>query len=365
MRVVKAAIFCLLPSLLLWSCAPASTVDDITERLMDTQEYSVDDGFSDSDPPTAGESLNAEQELEKKLHEFLDALVSGDKEKLIQFGGVKSPAAYGFWEGTDVAGYKILRSSPCERIGREETFEVELDIRSSSHELFPVGKSVWNITTMYSESGYFEPIRPADVPYKDIKMITFSKDDFSDAVNFCYYFTVELDYYLNLLPNSRTCGDFNQITPDIARKDTASTSYTEEDREAVTWFSTMMWRFIQKVSPVVTKDTYMDMAWIEQRAEEILGITNADYIRSSAYDPSTGKLGERYLGGNWKFGFLVSEEKDDAGNTVIVIDWYADTLMIAHACTLRYTLYPTQDSFRLFQVEELFNTGHTIASGST
>lgn len=365
MRVIKVAICFLLSSLLLWSCVPSSSVDGTSEKLTDTQEYSIENGFSDSIPPTAGESLNAEKELEKKLYEFLDALIAGDKEKLIALGGVKSPAAYEFWEGTDVAGYKILSRSPCERVGREETFEVELDIKSSSHELFPVGKSVWNITTMYSESGYFEPLRPADVPYKDIKMITFSKEEFSAAVNFCYYFTVELDYYLHLLPNSRTCGDFNQITPDIARKDATYSYYSDKDKEDITWFSTMMWRFIQKVSPGVTKDTYMDMAWMEQRAEKILGITNADYTRSSAYDPSTGKLSERYLGGNWKFGSLVSEEKDDAGNTVVVIDWYADTLMIAHTCTLKYTLYPTNDSFRLFQVEELFSNGYTIASGST
>ena len=99
MRVLKVSICCLLSSLLLWSCAPLSPVDDTSENLTDTQEHSVNSDIPAIVQPTTRESLNAEQELKKRLYEFLNALVSSDKEKLIALGGVKVQPPMSFGKG--------------------------------------------------------------------------------------------------------------------------------------------------------------------------------------------------------------------------------------------------------------------------
>lgn len=278
-------------------------------------------------------------------YEFLEALKNKDVIKLSSKSGVKSPEAYDFFKDIDIESYeaKNILSEADMRV-----FEVTLSITKSSHELFPVGESKWILKTGSAEDSAMRLFVPEGSNVNPIDYYS----EHSKVVKFCERFSTEFGCF-------GTYTDFKKVFTDT------------ESLKAIDYLASSLCRFLPEVEEY--EDDTDDFGygiprkWLEEKAEKVLCITGVDLRESKLYIAENDTIEPGFLGANWDYCALVSEEYDEKSRLhTVVIDYYADCVFLVKAKTVKYTVRENEDkSLRLLSTENLYDSGYEVAGGTT
>lgn len=103
------------------------------------------------------------------------------------------------------------------------------------------------------------------------------------------------------------------------------------------------------------------------RMEAVFGVDlrDVDLTQYSGYQ-AYGMMVPVGKGGRWVYAAIAESTRDEAHNRfTVTMDLYADTVCWVKAQTLRYTVGVNEDgSFRLLEVEQLYDSGHPLEMGS-
>lgn len=101
--------------------------------------------------------------------------------------------------------------------------------------------------------------------------------------------------------------------------------------------------------------------------EAVFGVDlrDVDLTQYSGYE-AYGMMVPVGKGGRWVYATIAESTHDDAQNrSTVTMDLYADAVCWVKAQTLRYTVGMNEDgSFRLLEVEQLYDSGHPLEMGS-
>lgn len=115
-----------------------------------------------------------------------------------------------------------------------------------------------------------------------------------------------------------------------------------------------------------TPETKSPEAFCDQM-EAVFGVDlrDVDLTQYSGYQ-AYGMMVPVGKGGRWVYAAITDSIHDDAQNCfTVTMDLYADTVCWVKAQTLRYTVGVNEDgSFRLLEVEQLYDSGHPLEMGS-
>ena len=281
--------------------------------------------------------------------DFLNALKSHNTELLMQYGGARSVSAYDFLNGVYLSDWKIVDTIIYNDLYGEDnkndcTFKVELDIEKSDCDLFPVGKSIWELDYSGTDDDYFALFRPENTK-RDGYLSLYTIDSItSNAVKMCYSFTSEFDW---LCQDTNYQLNFDGITGTFENElfvnNLISFSYINDKRLKL------------DSSCRVSVDN------LKSCAKNLLGIENYDFSTLPAYNAEDNSLDFTQNSFFCGYGILTEETIIDDTHT-IVIDWYADNIYLAKASTIKYTLTPNgNDTLRLVSLEKTFDTGERLA----
>ena len=115
-----------------------------------------------------------------------------------------------------------------------------------------------------------------------------------------------------------------------------------------------------------TPETNSSAAFCD-RMEAVFGVDlrDVDLTQYSGYQ-AYGMMVPVGKGGRWVYAAIAESTRDEAHNRfTVTMDLYADTVCWVKAQTLRYTVGVNEDgSFRLLEVEQLYDSGHPLEMGS-
>ena len=224
------------------------------------------------------------------------------------------------------------------------TFEIKMNVSDSDCERFKTGESVWLLDVINSDNSYFSSFRPESESAD--RILNGKNDDFSDAVKMCYAFTSELGW---------VCGDEEVI-------DLCDVDKLVEKEMLANNLIEFCGRF-NMTDGAVTEDYTYSVDWLNESTEKLLGISGLDFTLVPTYDDENNTIGLTASKYSCGYGILTDEQTDtETGLHNVVIDWYADTICLAKACTLQYVLADNPDgTLRLQSVEMLYSSGERMA----
>lgn len=320
-----------------------SASDDISEKKDDTN---IGEPFLSEVLQSVNEELNDASEI---VTEFMNGLLYHNYDVFMQYSGAQSFSTYDFLNGVYLSDWEIVNvveydGDEPENDDKAYTFEIKMNVSDSDCERFKTGESVWLLDVINSDNSYFSSFRPESESAE--RILNGKNDDFSDAVKMCYAFTSELGW---------VCGDEEVI-------DLGDVDKLVEKEMLANNLIEFCGRF-NMTDGAVTEDYTYSVDWLNESTEKLLGISGLDFTLVPTYDAENNTIGLTASKYSCGYGILTDEQTDtETGLHNVVIDWYADTICLAKACTLQYVLADNPDgTLKLQSVEKLYSSGERMA----
>lgn len=327
----------------------AGNTGTVPYNISDNNSASV--GISENSASTDkenGETSERFRYAEKIVSEFMDGLLYHKPDVLVQYGGARSLSAYSFLDGVCLTDWEIIDFADYENSGEFQdndkiyTFKIKMNISESSSELFPVGESVWLLDVSDTDKSYFSYFAPEDAEEKTVLADSVDSLDASTAVKMCYAYTSAFDWI---------CGD--DMVPDREAVD----NRIEQERLVCNLLE--FCNYFDGEGGQTDSEMNYSVQWLKDSAEKLLGITDLDFSGIPLYNSGEDTLKNNILKYSWGYAILDSEEYDEEnGVHTVVMDWYADTIFLSKAFSVKYTLSDNSDgTMRLLSSEKLYDSG--------
>lgn len=306
-------------ALLLTACgsgANEQTVSSSAESAL-TESTSAADTVSET---SSGYDNAIEQEYDGRITQLMDAFAGKDKETLRMLCSADSTSAFDFIDGVDISGYSIISSeinAGSNPSDFSKTYHISVNVTESSDDRFKAGENVWTVTALdpLGEYSFFGALSIGDESRESIRLLERS-GGVSDKVWFCYQCMVELEPYI-------------RYTEPIAKDEDFYSSYA---------------RFLGKFTES-SADNFNDAA------QKYFGI-------DAGFDDDN--IQPLWYGAYEKEASAAYEDENE-----VIIDFYADSLLLTKACTVKFILDDTDGYIRLDGTEVTYDSGLKIASYTT
>lgn len=251
-----------------------------------------------------------------------------------------TPGVFDQFAGVQISDFVIRELE----VQDEETMVYfDLTVEQSDNPLFAVGTTPWVAKLTSFDRNWAEYILPQ-----------------GSSVSTCYF--------ASLQPVEEFCFRLASYLPDL--RGTDFSAYFDRSDPYV------MYQAIDAACVVLnsaglpdvpdTPETKSPEAFCDQ-VEAVLGVDlrDVDLTQYSGYQ-AYGMMVPVGKGGRWAYAAITDSIHDDAQNRfTVTMDLYADTVCWVKAQTLRYTVGVNEDgSFRLLEVEQLYDSGHPLEMGS-
>lgn len=281
------------------------------------ESTSADDTVSE----TSSDYDNAvEQEYDGRITQLMDAFAQKDKETLRMLCSADSTSAFDFIDGVDISGYSIISSELNKGSNPSDfskTYHISVNVTESDDGRFEKGENLWTVTALnpLGEYSLFGALSMNGEERESIRLLE-RKGNISDKVRFCYECMVELEPYI-------------RYSEPIAKDDA---------------FYSSLARFLGKFTEY-SADNFNDAA------QKYFGI-------DAGFDDDN--IQPLWLGAYEKEAAAAYEDENE-----VIIDFYADALLLTKACTVKFTLDDTDGYIRLDGTEVTYDSGLKIASYTT
>lgn len=313
-KSVKYAIIA--AALMLTACGSGADEQlGLTESSL-YESTSADDTVSE----TSSDYDNAvEQEYDGRITQLMDAFAQKDKETLRMLCSADSTSAFDFIDGVDISGYSIISSELNKGSNPSDfskTYHISVNVTESDDGRFEKGENLWTVTALnpLGEYSLFGALSMNGEERESIRLLE-RNGNVSDKVRFCYECMVELEPYI-------------RHSEPIAKDDA---------------FYSSLARFLGKFTEC-SADNFNDAA------QKYFGI-------DAGFDD--GNIQPLWLGAYEKEAVAYEDENE------VIIDFYADALLLTKACTVKFTLDDTDGYIRLDGTEVTYDSGLKIASYTT
>ncbi len=338
--------------------ALSMTGSGCAERLPDTSvSYVSDNNFASGDiPENADTDLysfddadgeKSELEIARAMAgKFMDGLLNRNTETLMQYGGAQSFSAYSFLDGVYLTDWEIVDSVVYDGSDSAEdrivTYKIKINVSESSCELFPEGESLWELDVTDSDNSYFSSFRKEGTSVDSVTADRMGEPGFSTAVKMSYAFTSE----------------FGWLRGENKIIDTGCIDKLVEKERFVSNLIGFC-RYFNKTEDMLKNENVYSAEWLSESADKLLGINGIDVASMPCYDAEGGTVSDTESGYCFGYSTLVSEAYDkETGISTVVLDWYADTIYLAKACTFTYTLEDNGDgTMKLVSVHKSCDSG--------
>jgi hypothetical protein len=260
---------------------------------------------------------------------FFTALTANDTETLEYIGCTRSDGVYDFLADIKFGGYAINSGVTTDNPGMShppKTYNVSLTVLESENPRFPVGENTYEITALDAGFGpYFSPLHLVGDENKIKITDMINAETLSDEASICYYFTLEM-------------------LPLYGRESVDGFSMPEDD---IDLFYSGLARFFGHIPAFAQPESYENY---NAAAKQMLGIDTE--FNHTDIEPL-------WLGANMLDAVLVSETDKS-----VVIDYYADSLLLVKAFTVEYNL-DTTNGFRFNSIKNLYDSGFEPSRYST
>ena len=281
-----------------------------------TESTSVTDTVSE----TSSDYDNAiEQEYDERIAQLMKAFTEKDKEALRMLCSADSASAFDFIDGVDISGYSIISSELNKGSNPSDfskTYHISVNVTESDDGRFEKGENLWTVTALnpLGEYSLFGALSMNGEERESIRLLE-RNGNVSDKVRFCYECMVELEPYI-------------RYSEPIAKDDA---------------FYNSLARFLGKFTECSTDD-------FNDAAQKYFGI-------DAGFDDDN--IQPLWLGAYEKEAVAYEDENE------VIIDFYADALLLTKACTVKFTLDDTDGYIRLTGTEVTYDSGLKIASYTT
>lgn len=313
-KSVKYAIIA--AALMLTACGSGADEQlGLTESSL-YESTSADDTVSE----TSSDYDNAvEQEYDGRITQLMDAFAQKDKETLRMLCSADSTSAFDFIDGVDISGYSIISSELNKGSNPSDfskTYHISVNVTESDDGRFEKGENLWTVTALnpLGEYSLFGALSMNGEERESIRLLE-RNGNVSDKVRFCYECMVELEPYI-------------RHSEPIAKDDA---------------FYSSLARFLGKFTEC-SADNFNDAA------QKYFGI-------DAGFDD--GNIQPLWLGAYEKEAVAYEDENE------VIVDFYADALLLTKACTVKFTLDDTDGYIRLDGTEVTYDSGLKIASYTT
>lgn len=313
-KSVKYAIIA--AALMLTACGSGADEQlGLTESSL-YESTSADDTVSE----TSSDYDNAiEQEYDGRITQLMDAFAQKDKETLRMLCSADSTSAFDFIDGVDISGYSIISSELNKGSNPSDfskTYHISVNVTESDDGRFEKGENLWTVTALnpLGEYSLFGALSMNGEERESIRLLE-RNGNVSDKVRFCYECMVELEPYI-------------RYSEPIAKDDA---------------FYSSLARFLGKFTEC-SADNFNDAA------QKYFGI-------DAGFDDDN--IQPLWLGAYEKEAVAYEDENE------VIIDFYADALLLTKACTVKFTLDDTDGYIRLDGTEVTYDSGLKIASYTT
>ena len=313
-KSVKYAIIA--AALMLTACGSGADEQlGLTESSL-YESTSADDTVSE----TSSDYDNAvEQEYDGRITQLMDAFAQKDKETLRMLCSADSTSAFDFIDGVDISGYSIISSELNKGSNPSDfskTYHISVNVTESDDGRFEKGENLWTVTALnpLGEYSLFGALSMNGEERESIRLLE-RNGNVSDKVRFCYECMVELEPYI-------------RYSEPIAKDDA---------------FYSSLARFLGKFTEY-SADNF------NHAAQKYFGI-------DAGFDD--GNIQPLWLGAYEKEAVAYEDENE------VIIDFYADALLLTKACTVKFTVDDTDGYIRLTGTEVTYDSGLKIASYTT
>ena len=313
-KSVKYAIIA--AALMLTACGSGADEQlGLTESSL-YESTSADDTVSE----TSSDYDNAiEQEYDGRITQLMDAFAQKDKETLRMLCSADSTSAFDFIDGVDISGYSIISSELNKGSNPSDfskTYHISVNVTKSDDERFEKGENLWTVTALdpLGEYSLFGALSMNGEERESIRLLE-RNGNVSDKVRFCYECMVELEPYI-------------RYSEPIAKDDA---------------FYSSLARFLGKFTEY-SADNF------NHAAQKYFGI-------DAGFDDDN--IQPLWLGAYEKEAVAYEDENE------VIIDFYADALLLTKACTVKFTVDDTDGYIRLTGTEVTYDSGLKIASYTT
>lgn len=276
---------------------------------------------ADTVSETSSDYDNAiEQEYDGRITQLMDAFAGKDKETLRMLCSADSTSAFDFIDGVDILGYSIISSEIIAGSNPSDfskTYHISVNVTESDDGRFEKGENLWTVTALnpLGEYSLFGALSMNGEERESIRLLE-RNGNVSDKVRFCYECMVELEPYI-------------RYTEPIAKDEDFYSSYA---------------RFLGKFTES-SADNFNDAA------QKYFGI-------DAGFDDDN--IQPLWCGAYEKEASAAYEDENE-----VIIDFYADSLLLTKACTVKFTLDDTDGYIRLDGTEVTYDSGLKIASYTT
>lgn len=276
---------------------------------------------ADTVSETSSDYDNAiEQEYDGRITQLMDAFAGKDKETLRMLCSADSTSAFDFIDGVDILGYSIISSEIIAGSNPSDfskTYHISVNVTESDDGHFEKGENLWTVTALnpLGEYSLFGALSMNGEERESIRLLE-RNGNVSDKVRFCYECMVELEPYI-------------RYTEPIAKDEDFYSSYA---------------RFLGKFTES-SADNFNDAA------QKYFGI-------DAGFDDDN--IQPLWCGAYEKEASAAYEDENE-----VIIDFYADSLLLTKACTVKFTLDDTDGYIRLDGTEVTYDSGLKIASYTT
>ena len=313
-KSVKYAIIA--AALMLTACGSGADEQlGLTESSL-YESTSADDTVSE----TSSDYDNAvEQEYDGRITQLMDAFAQKDKEALRMLCSADSTAAFDFIDGVDISGYSIISSELNKGSNPSDfskTYHISVNVTESDDGRFEKGENLWTVTALnpLGEYSLFGALSMNGEERESIRLLE-RNGNVSDKVRFCYECMVELEPYI-------------RHSEPIAKDDA---------------FYSSLARFLGKFTEY-SADNF------NHAAQKYFGI-------DAGFDDDN--IQPLWLGAYEREAVAYEDENE------VIVDFYADALLLTKACTVKFTLDDTDVYIRLDGTEVTYDSGLKIASYTT
>ena len=313
-KSVKYAIIA--AALMLTACGSGADEQlGLTESSL-YESTSADDTVSE----TSSDYDNAiEQEYDGRITQLMDAFAQKDKETLRMLCSADSTSAFDFIDGVDISGYSIISSELNKGTNPSDfskTYHISVNVTESDDGRFEKGENLWTVTALnpLGEYSLFGALSMNGEERESIRLLE-RNGNVSDKVRFCYECMVELEPYI-------------RYSESIAKDDA---------------FYSSLARFLGKFTEC-SADNFNDAA------QKYFGI-------DAGFDDDN--IQPLWIGAYEKEAVAYEDENE------VIIDFYADALLLTKACTVKFTVDDTDGYIRLTGTEVTYDSGLKIASYTT
>ena len=313
-KSVKYAIIA--AALMLTACGSGADEQlGLTESSL-YESTSADDTVSE----TSSDYDNAiEQEYDGRITQLMDAFAQKDKETLRMLCSADSTSAFDFIDGVDISGYSIISSELNKGTNPSDfskTYHISVNVTESDDGRFEKGENLWTVTALnpLGEYSLFGALSMNGEERESIRLLE-RNGNVSDKVRFCYECMVELEPYI-------------RYSEPIAKDDA---------------FYSSLARFLGKFTEY-SADNF------NHAAQKYFGI-------DAGFDDDN--IQPLWIGAYEKEAVAYEDENE------VIIDFYADALLLTKACTVKFTVDDTDGYIRLTGTEVTYDSGLKIASYTT